>query len=87
MRPPTIVSIAFVPVLLAACSYNPATGRNQLLLLSTEEEIALGNEAKPALTQEYGGEVASSHPVPHAASSTWSVGRGRHSATALRRQA
>ena len=60
MRPPTIVSIAFVPVLLAACSYNPATGRNQLLLLSTQEEIALGNEAKPALTEQYGGEIASS---------------------------
>ncbi len=39
------------------CTYNPATGRNQLLLLTTEEEIALGDEAKPQLTAEYGGEL------------------------------
>jgi predicted Zn-dependent protease len=44
---------------LAGCTNNPATGRRQLLLMSTSEEIALGEQAKPELTQEYGGEVQS----------------------------
>ncbi len=50
------VSIA---VAIGGCTYNSATGRNQFLLLSTEEEIALGAEAKPELVQEYGGESPS----------------------------
>jgi len=45
--------------LAAGCTTNPATGRAQLNMLSTEEEIALGTEAQPQLTQEYGGEVQS----------------------------
>ena len=45
--------------LLGGCSTNPATGKSQLLLLSTEEEVALGTEAKPELVQEYGGESRS----------------------------
>jgi predicted Zn-dependent protease len=47
-------------VLAAGCKYNPATGRKQLLLISSEDAIALGAESKPALIQEYGGEVESS---------------------------
>jgi len=43
----------------SGCTLNPATGRRQLLLLSTEEEIALGAEAKPELINEYGGQVES----------------------------
>jgi predicted Zn-dependent protease len=45
--------------LLSGCTHNPATGRNQFLLLSTEEEIALGTEAQPELIQEYGGQARS----------------------------
>jgi predicted Zn-dependent protease len=44
---------------ITGCTYNPATGRNQLLWLSTEQQIALGTEAKPELVQEYGGEAVS----------------------------
>ena len=44
---------------LGGCTHNPATGRSQFLLLSTEEEIALGTEAQPELIQEYGGEAKS----------------------------
>lgn len=47
------------PALLTGCTYNPATGRRQLLWMSTEQQIALGTEAKPELTQEYGGESKS----------------------------
>ncbi|MEN0020990.1 MAG: M48 family metallopeptidase [Planctomycetota bacterium] len=42
---------------LAACTVNPTTGRSQLNLLSREREIALGSEASPQLTEEYGGRV------------------------------
>ncbi len=42
---------------LSACTTNKATGRSQFNSLSREDEIALGNEAGPQLTQEYGGAV------------------------------
>lgn len=51
-------AIVFAPILLAACTTNPATGRKQLNWLSREDEIAIGEEAGPQLTQEYGGAVA-----------------------------
>ncbi len=40
------------------CSTNATTGRLQYDSLSPEQEIALGIEAAPGLTQEYGGEVS-----------------------------
>ncbi|MHC4414359.1 MAG: M48 family metalloprotease [Planctomycetota bacterium] len=52
------ICVGHVLLGLTACTFNPATGRSQLLLLSTEQEIELANEAMPALTAEYGGEVA-----------------------------
>lgn len=45
--------------LLTGCTYNPATGRRQLLWMSTEQQIALGTEAQPELIAEYGGESKS----------------------------
>jgi predicted Zn-dependent protease len=44
---------------LAGCSTNPTTGRSQFDSLSREEEIQLGTEAQPQLTQEFGGKVNS----------------------------
>jgi predicted Zn-dependent protease len=46
-------------LLLAAggCTTNPSTGRSQLLLMSTQESIAVGEEAKGPLIAEYGGVV------------------------------
>jgi len=54
--------LLFVAVLLlaAGCRVNPSTGRSQLLLISSEDAIALGTESKAALVAEYGGEVDSS---------------------------
>jgi predicted Zn-dependent protease len=53
--------IACIPVLLVllmqACSTNPTTGRSQFTVLSRDQEIALGAEAAPQLTQEMGGSV------------------------------
>lgn len=42
---------------LAACSTNPTTGRSQLSYLSRSEEISMGQQATPEITQEYGGAV------------------------------
>ncbi|MGI9013798.1 MAG: M48 family metalloprotease [Phycisphaerales bacterium] len=42
----------------AGCTRNAATNRMQFDLLSTQDEIALGVEAMPALVKEYGGEVS-----------------------------
>lgn len=59
-------SILFAGMLVLACgiqfgcSTNPATGRLQFDTYSTQEEIALGNSAKPQLTKEYGGEIKDS---------------------------
>jgi predicted Zn-dependent protease len=43
---------------LGACSVNPTTGRSQFAALSREQEIAIGEQSKPELIKEFGGEVA-----------------------------
>lgn len=43
--------------MLAGCTTNVATGRSQLNALSREDEIAIGEEALPQLTEEYGGAI------------------------------
>ena len=42
---------------LVACSTNPATGKSQLNLLSRDQAVALGDEAKGELAAQYGGPV------------------------------
>lgn len=54
--------LALVPALAgliccSGCATNAATGRSQLDYLSREDEIAIGEEAMPQLTQEYGGAI------------------------------
>lgn len=39
----------------AGCSTNAATGRSQLVFMSRDREIAMGEESMPALTEAYGG--------------------------------
>lgn len=51
-------ALACAALAAPGCVTNQATGRNQLDYLSREDEIALGTEAKPQLTQEYGGAVS-----------------------------
>lgn len=43
--------------LLSGCVTNAATGKRQFNPLSRDSEIAIGEEALPQLTQEYGGAV------------------------------
>lgn len=45
---------------LPACEHNAATGRNQFILMSWDQEIALGSEAMSGLSSEYGGRVSDS---------------------------
>lgn len=47
----------FAAIALGGCKTNPATGRSQFALISMEQQIALGAEAAPELTAQYGGEV------------------------------
>ncbi|TVQ62027.1 MAG: M48 family peptidase [Phycisphaerales bacterium] len=47
----------FAGPVMSGCTTNPATGRSQLALMSMDQQIALGTEAAPELTAEYGGEV------------------------------
>ena len=51
----TVMLLTFV----SGCSKNAATGRNQLILVSSGDVRAMGEAAKPELTKQYGGEVAS----------------------------
>jgi predicted Zn-dependent protease len=44
---------------VAGCATNPSTGRRQFILLSSDQVAAMGEEAKPEVIKEYGGEVAS----------------------------
>ena len=41
-------------LLAASCAVNPATGRRELMLLSEQQEIALGRESDPAITAQFG---------------------------------
>ncbi len=62
MRTPIFLRLALLALLPAllvpvGCETNAATGRPQLQALSRQQEIAMGIEAQPQLTQEYGGTV------------------------------
>ena len=50
-----ILLLAVAP--LMGCTTNPATGRSQLLALSWEDEIAMGDEAAPEFLDQSGGEI------------------------------
>ncbi len=45
-------------LLLPACAKNPATGDRFFSTLSRDDEIALGVEAKPQMTKEFGGQIS-----------------------------
>lgn len=55
------VRIFLVGLLLfvSGCSTNPATGRSQMNVLSTQQEISLGAQAAPDFVKELGGEIPS----------------------------
>jgi len=54
-----LVSILSLVLVLAGCTMNPTTGRRQLILVSSAETAAMGEQAAPQMVQEFGGEVQS----------------------------
>lgn len=42
---------------LTGCETNKTTGRSQFVMMSWQEEISLGTQAKPEMLKEYGGEI------------------------------
>jgi predicted Zn-dependent protease len=71
MRLPKILLVALLLMTAAGCTYNPATGRSQFLMLSMDEAVRLGDESKAAVVSEYGGES----PSPELRSYVSLVGR------------
>ncbi len=51
------LAVGMMGLSCGACAVNPATGKRQFDMLSREEEIALGDEAKAELASQYGGPV------------------------------
>lgn len=49
--------LALLVAFTTGCATNPATGRRQFNLLSTEAEIQMGLEAKPQVIEQYGGAI------------------------------
>ncbi len=49
-----LIAVLFL-IGLSGCATNPATGRNQLMLVSQSQEHAMGQEAHPQIVQQYGG--------------------------------
>jgi predicted Zn-dependent protease len=49
-RAPALLSL----LLLTSCAVNPATGEREFMLVSEGQEIAMGREADPSVTAQYG---------------------------------
>jgi len=54
----TSVVVLALLVGVGGCTTNPTTGRSQFNTLSRADEIKIGTDALPGLTQEYGGKVS-----------------------------
>lgn len=53
-----VVVIAAVSLVAPGCATNPLTGKRNFMVLSPEDEISLGLEAKPQFVDEFGGPYA-----------------------------
>ena len=49
-----LVTLVAVLSIFTNCSRNPVTGKKQVVLMSTEQELAMGKEADPQIIQQYG---------------------------------
>lgn len=54
-----VIAMAFIAP-LTACSVNPATGKRQFNIVGEQQEVAMGLEAAPQFTRDYGGPIPSS---------------------------
>jgi len=48
------VFVAAALAVVIACAVNPVTGRHQVALLSTEQEVDLGAREHPGILKQYG---------------------------------
>ena len=51
---PLYVALLLAGAIVGACAVNPATGRRELMMISEEQEIAMGREYDPQLVAEMG---------------------------------
>lgn len=49
-----VTAIVILCLLLDSCAKNPVTGRRDLMLMSTEQEIAMGQQSDPEIKQFFG---------------------------------
>ena len=57
MRGAAVLALAAGSLTVGGCRTNPTTGRSQFQALSRDQEIALGVQASPQMTNEFGGRV------------------------------
>ena len=57
LRVTIVMSLSMLTLVLSACTTNVATGESFFAGLSRDQELALGAQAAPQFTQEFGGEV------------------------------
>jgi len=56
---PFAATLVVVALVAGGCETNPSTGRSQFIVISPEETAQMGEQAKPEMIKEYGGEVKS----------------------------
>jgi predicted Zn-dependent protease len=54
-----LIGLLALSAAVAGCAVNPATGKREFIIISPEQEIAIGNEAAPQFEGEFGGKVPS----------------------------
>lgn len=54
-----IVLMVGLALPISGCQQIPATGEQGFIMMSMDEEIAMGNQAAPEFTETYGGEIPS----------------------------
>ena len=52
-----VLLLLSVGTIAAGCSTNPTTGKRHIIIISQQQEIAMGSEAAPEFEKEFGGKV------------------------------
>lgn len=60
-----VIVLAAASIVGPGCSTNPATGKSQLNMLSTDQEVAIGEENAPKFLKEYGGQLPDAQVVEY----------------------
>lgn len=61
------LTLALSPLAMTGCSTNPATGEQQINILSKDQEIQMGEQNAPKMLKEMGGEIPSQTIQKHVA--------------------